>query len=551
MTYDKLMDALQKGVDKPYAILVGKFPIKALSLSRKAVSQTMIDIRHGEPSFTIGPVEVMYNIETGQFIVTDGYHRIVDLISKKKEFAPVKIWSTSYSDYYSDVREDDLFFDPVPLNSFPSLKKEIVSKKGLKKILKEIVNQILKEERDLPYGGWLDPQLKFHKVYYQQHENWAENYLSFVGDANPEESVYKKMYKLGFIRIVFDEYDDFILRYKYGHEYDDKGVRQYVEPPSPQKIKSLKDLAIEYGCKYIQDDVTDKATELLQEIRLEPPVDVTVKESSTGRKINALRILKYLPQMTDDTIYVTINKMVDKPTASFIQVDGVINSVSVFSSQPKQIMKLGYPMPKLEQLWRLPAGKYKLSDIKNLLKKKASVTETMTYEKLLSLTAKTPRSPEDDTNRIDRSKTVNVRSIPVSVEEGLEQWNFRYKSSPQTTVTDEPFEGHITFLKGKVGSNDNAIKLECKVDCGCRDYKYKFAHNNYSQGAGDIGGDSLNKCINRSPKSSTNIGEGLCKHLVSLGKYLKTKISATKKSNLFEAVSDVAKQGPFNITYND
>ena len=96
-------------------------------------------------------------------------------------------------------------------------------------------------------------------------------------------------------------------------------------------------------------------------------------------------------------------------------------------------------MPKLKYLWRLPRGKYKLSDIKKLLKKVSlpvSVNETMTYEKLLSLTAKTPRSPEDDTNRIDRSKTVNVRSIPVSVEEGLEQWNFRYKSSPQTTVTD-------------------------------------------------------------------------------------------------------------------
>jgi len=36
-----------------------------------------------------------------------------------------------------------------------------------------------------------------------------------------------------------------------------------------------------------------------------------------------------------------------------------------------------------------------------------------------------------------------------------------------------------------------------------------------------------------------------------LGRFLKTKIQATKKSNLFEAIDDVARQGPFNVTYYD
>jgi len=179
------------------------------------------------------------------------------------------------------------------------------------------------------------------------------------------------------------------------------------------------------------------------------------------------------------------------------------------------------------------------------------VNENMTYDELLQLTAKTPRSPEDNTNRIDRSKTVNVRSLPVSIEENNEQWNFRYKSSRVSSVTGESFNGHITFLKGEVGRNDDVAELECKVDCGCPDYMHKFAFNNYAKGAGDIGPGSENNAINRRPKPAYDIGEGLCKHLVALGKYLDTKIKATKTQNIFEAVDEVAKQGPFNVTYYD
>ena len=115
-----LMDTLKKGIDKEDAILIEKFPIKSLSLSKRGINQSMMDVRQNRGSFTKGPVEVMYNIENGQFIITDGYHRIVDYLSKKKQFIPVKIWSTTYSDYYANIQKDDLFFVPVPINSFPS-----------------------------------------------------------------------------------------------------------------------------------------------------------------------------------------------------------------------------------------------------------------------------------------------------------------------------------------------------------------------------------------------------------------------------------------------
>lgn len=172
----------------------------------------------------------------------------------------------------------------------------------------------------------------------------------------------------------------------------------------------------------------------------------------------------------------------------------------------------------------------------------AFINENMTYKELLDLT-----TPE----RKERSSNVRVRSIPVNVENGQQQWRFRYKSSPTTTVTNKPFEGNITFFKEDIKSNEDAMNLDCKVDCGCPDYMYKFAYNNMKQDAGDIGNDSLNKCVNRSPQPAYDIGEGLCKHLAALRGYLQTKITATKKSNLFEALNEVSNQGPFNIEYTD
>ena len=84
----------------------------------------------------------------------------------------------------------------------------------------------------------------------------------------------------------------------------------------------------------------------------------------------------------------------------------------------------------------------------------------------------------------ERKEPANVtaRSLDVSMDGGNEQWNFRYKSSPQTTVTDKPFRGSITFLKGEFEEGDDATKLECKVDCGCPDFMYRFAYNDTAKG---------------------------------------------------------------------
>ena len=377
-----------------------------------------------------------------------------------------------------------------------------------------------------------------------------------------------------------------------------------------------------------------------------------------------------LSRLNDDNLFVSVQRDPSTshiPGSWFVQVDAIINRKNLFSSNPEDLTKWGYPVPSTREiLEKIPHGQYKLSDIKRRLQiplkeamfpkgfnrhdavcisaaalatkyllernitnfkvvdgnmeaddgrqffhvwiqfdngrifdptkkqwkiihnldpesmkykpdrvydpmkylslrihsvlntisnlqksKNHKIEENMTYDELTKLTSNTPRSPNDNTNRIDRSKNVRVRSIPVSIEEGLEQWNFRYKSNLGTGDPGNPLEGHITFLKGEVEKDDDAQQLECKVDCSCPDYKYKFAYNNAKQGASDIGAESLNKCINRSPQPAYNIGEGLCKHLCALSRYLQTKIGIQRPSNLFETIGEIARQGPFNITYYD
>jgi predicted RNA-binding Zn-ribbon protein involved in translation (DUF1610 family) len=167
------------------------------------------------------------------------------------------------------------------------------------------------------------------------------------------------------------------------------------------------------------------------------------------------------------------------------------------------------------------------------------LNEQMTYNQLLRYV---------DNGRKDRADDVATRSIPVSVDEGVESWNFRYKSNPSTT--GKAYQGAIRFIKRPKASK-NAADVPCKVDCGCPDFRYRWAYNNSKEDAADIGPNTLNKCINRSPKPAYDYGIGLCKHLVALGGYLQTKIKSSKKSNLFEAIDEISKQGNFTVNCAD
>jgi len=103
------IETLNRGVDLDDAMLIPNFKIKDLSLSKNGLSKALIDIKKGAKSKTDAPIEVMFNIENKQFIVTDGYHRVVEYLLKKKNTISIKVWSTTYSDYYSNIYPDDLF----------------------------------------------------------------------------------------------------------------------------------------------------------------------------------------------------------------------------------------------------------------------------------------------------------------------------------------------------------------------------------------------------------------------------------------------------------
>ena len=396
----------------------------------------------------------------------------------------------------------------------------------------------LKERLEHNFKWWIDPRGRFHDVAEIGYEEWAKRLISKIHGydhallimvSKSPDLPYEYLYENGWIRATY---------------FNHRGVPYFSiihgdEEPNQDIMRAVMEKAKELGVHRVTDETTGKTIPLQEGL------------SPEQEREKEIQVKAFISQLNDENILISVAKYDEFPQASYVQVDAIYNNKNTFSSNPEDMNRWGYQMPTSKQLLTLPMGRYKLSDAKKLLQR--MLNENMSYKELLDLTAKTPRSPDDNTNRIDRSKNVRVRSIPISMDrEGKrEQWNFRYKSSPETTVTDEPFQGRITFLKGEVGPDDDTNELECEVDCSCPDYMYRFAANNASAGAGAIGRDALNKAINRKPKPAYDLGEGLCKHLCALSKNLQTKITNTGKSNLFEAVNDVASKGPFNVEYYD
>lgn len=132
-----------------------------------------------------------------------------------------------------------------------------------------------------------------------------------------------------------------------------------------------------------------------------------------------------------------------------------------------------------------------------------------------------------DPARVDRSREVKSKSLNVTSMDGNEAWTFSYKSNPSTT--GQRWQGYVRFLKEDVSRKDRADQLECMVDCTCPDYRFRWAYNNAKQDAGALGPGAWNDSNGRPPRSREqggvgDLGPGMCKHLISLGEYLKTSI---------------------------
>jgi len=168
------------------------------------------------------------------------------------------------------------------------------------------------------------------------------------------------------------------------------------------------------------------------------------------------------------------------------------------------------------------------------------LSEEMTFSDLLGYT---------DSERIARSKTVRNRSLPVTSDKLGEVWSFAYKSNPSTTGTG--WQGRIIFKE--YAEAISADKHPVVVDCGCPDYQYKWAFANNDQQAGLIGPHSLNKNNGRYPHiTNPHATPGLCKHLISLRNYLKTKLAESKAMNLNEGLNYIIQRYPtFEIQYSE
>lgn len=147
------------------------------------------------------------------------------------------------------------------------------------------------------------------------------------------------------------------------------------------------------------------------------------------------------------------------------------------------------------------------------------IAERMSYDDLMR--SSTPK-------RKDRGSRIPAKSLAVRSINDREAWKFSYKTPKDEITKDREFpngtrhQGFIYFFKEGLTPGDNAMKIDCSVDCTCKDYRYRLSYANKQAGAGENGPNSLNKGMNY--PSSINIGPGLCKHLIALKEYLRTKI---------------------------
>lgn len=141
------------------------------------------------------------------------------------------------------------------------------------------------------------------------------------------------------------------------------------------------------------------------------------------------------------------------------------------------------------------------------------IAERMSYEELMKAS---------DSARKDRATRIPARSLAVKSINDKEAWKFSYKTPKDENTTGLRHQGFIYFFKEDIQPGDDAMKVNCSVDCSCPDYKYRFSYANKAAGAGENGSNSLNKGLNYA--SSINKGPGLCKHLLALKEYLRTQI---------------------------
>jgi hypothetical protein len=437
------MDTLKKGIDKEDSILIKKFPIKSLSLSKKAINQSMIDVRQGSRSFTKGSIEVMYNIENGQFIVTDGYHRIVDYLSKKQQFIPAKIWSTTYSDYHANIQKDDLFFEPIPMNSFPSFDDPNI----IKEIVKEIISEAKPRDTSSKYF-WMNPQGKIHRIMPQNHFIMGKYILKTMygipdGDSRLEQP-YFELYKLGWITVGLVDLDE-----EGKHINVSGSIEQEL---TVAQLRSLRYFAIEEHAL----DITDTKTK--QKIPLDESVFSIKKTYSPNARFGLGDIAANgavdFKEFSRDTFGSQIHGRMGNPGGvnTFRYADGIIDwSNGHPSNELKQILnnyleKKGFPIKNHTSYYDvfgkpdddIDEHNVSIGETTNDEQRKAKEAYVKQYISMLNddtvviTVNKDPSYPPSDYIQVDGF--VNGKNLFSSNSEDLNMWGFRMPSTKELMI---------------------------------------------------------------------------------------------------------------------
>ena len=168
--------------------------------------------------------------------------------------------------------------------------------------------------------------------------------------------------------------------------------------------------------------------------------------------------------------------------------------------------------------------------------------EKMSFSQLLRIS--TP-------SRKKRARDMKVTKLPVLSSRNGKYWNFQYRSGPSNNTTGKSWKGRISFPVPK--KNTSAENLMCEVDCGCPDYRYRWAYANNAQDAGPMGFNSLNKCNGQAPDATNPKKQpGLCKHLIALKDQLRQKLTESQQATLEGKMNDVVDNNPsFEIEIHD
>lgn len=146
---------------------------------------------------------------------------------------------------------------------------------------------------------------------------------------------------------------------------------------------------------------------------------------------------------------------------------------------------------------------------RQLVSESILLQEEMSFSELLA--ASEPK-------RILRSKTVRGPNLDIEAFDSSMYYWFNFKAFPSTEK--KRHKGYIKFVKPR--NPDTPLeRVQCVVDCDCKDYRYRWAWANKQRRASKVGSGSLNQSLNRAPRiTNPTARPGLCKHLITLRDYI-------------------------------